>query len=87
MNQSKPDRTSDGLKEAMKIIADAFNNSADEAIYLRDILPYSKMHRLTFTKYLLQSMNDGFISKDSIDRYRVTEKGLEYLILHEIIQA
>lgn len=87
MNQSKPDRTSDGLKEAMKIIAEAFNNSTAEVIYLRNILPYSKMHRLTFNKYLLQAMNDGFISKDSIDRYRVTEKGLEYLILHEIIQA
>jgi len=87
LKQSKPDRTSDGLKEVMRIIAEAFNNSTDEVIYLREILPYSKMHRLTFNKYLLQAIRDELIEKDSIKRYVVTEKGLEYLVLHEIIQA
>lgn len=84
--ESKPDRTADGLKEAMSIVSKAFSNTSDEEIYLSQILPYNKMHRLTFDKYLYKAIQEGLINKDTIKRYKVTEKGIEYLITHEIIE-
>ncbi len=87
LNASKPDRASDGVKETMVAIAEAFNNSTDELIHLRDMLKYTDMHRLTFDKYLSIAINDKLMNKDSIDRYRVTNKGIEYLISHGIIEV
>lgn len=87
LNESKPDRTSDGVKETMMAIAEAFDNSTNELIYLKDMLKQNDMHRLTFDKYLSQVINDELVTKDRIDRYKVTDKGIEYLISHGIIKA
>lgn len=86
LKESKPDRVSDGLKAAMTTVAKAFNDSTDELIYLRQMLKHADMHRLTFDRYLLKAISEGLIIIDSIDRYKVTEKGIEYLITHKIIE-
>jgi len=86
LNESKPDRTADGLKEVMASVAAVFNNSSKEKLYLADLLLYNKMHRLTFDRYLLKALKDELINKDSLSRYKVTEKGIEYLISHGIIE-
>ena len=87
LEQSKPDRTSDGVKEVMIAISEAFRNSAENQIYLKPILANTSMHRLTFDKYLTSAIDDGLIEEDIINRYKVTDKGIEYLILHGIIDA
>lgn len=87
LNESKPDRSSDGIKEVLIAIAKAFNESSDELIFLKSILKHTEMHRLTFDKYLSKAIDDKLIFKDSIDRYKVTDKGIEYLISHRIIEA
>ncbi len=87
LKDSKPDRVSDGVKEAMLAVAKAFNDSTAELIYLRDMIKHTDMHRLTFDKYLSKAINDEFIIKDALDRYKVTDKGIEYLTSHGIIKA
>ena len=84
---SKPDRTADGLKSAMKAIAHAFENNPSEAIEIGIIMHKTEMHRLTLEKYLGQAENEGLISQDILNRYSVTDDGFEYLIHHGIIEA
>lgn len=87
LNESKPDRASDGVKEVMMAVAKAFENNANETIYLKPILGNTNMHRLTFDRYLSKAIGDGLIAKDIIGRYGVTDKGIEYLVSHGIIEA
>ncbi|KPH56643.1 toll/interleukin-1 receptor domain-containing protein [Pseudoalteromonas porphyrae] len=87
LNKSKPDRSSDGVKEVMLATSDAFNATAREVISLADLLKHTSMHRLTFERYLNHAVNDGLITKDVIARYGITSKGIEYLIEHGLIAA
>ena len=87
LSESKPDRISDGLKHVMTAVSDAFKNNPDEVISLRPILTNTDMHRLTFDRYMSKAINEGLITKDLINRYGVTQKGIEYLISHGIIDA
>lgn len=87
LGESKPDRISDGMKEVMVAVSEAFNSSADEYINLRAMLFNTSMHRLTFERYLSQAIDKGLVTKDIISRYRITPDGIEYLITHGIIDA
>jgi len=71
----------------MIAISEAFRNSADNQISLKPILANTSMHRLTFDKYLTSAIDDGLIEKDIIDRYKVTDEGIEYLMSHGIIDV
>lgn len=84
---SRPDRTADGLKEAMKTIAAGFQQSASEAIYLRDFSHLTGMHRLSLDKYMRQAIVEGLLTRDPLQRYSVTDKGYDYLIGHGIVEA
>ncbi|MBB3060691.1 hypothetical protein [Microbulbifer rhizosphaerae] len=84
---AKPDRVADGVKEVMQAIAKAFERNPDERIFLRSIVAQTGMHRLTLDRYLLTAQGDGLIDKDVLGRFGVTEKGIEYLISHNIINT
>lgn len=84
---SRPDRTADGLKEAMKTVAAGFQQSASEAIYLRDFSHLTNMHRLSLDKYLRHAIVEGLLTKDPLQRYSVTDKGFGYLVDHGIVGA
>lgn len=87
LEQSKPDRVSDGLKEAMKVISDAFNSTANQQVSIKDLMKYSSMHRLTLERYLNVAVKEGMLDRNIIAQYAVTAKGIEYLIEHGIIDA
>lgn len=87
LEQSKPDRVSDGLKETMRVVADAFNSKPDQHINIKDMTGYSSMHRLTLERYLNEAIKEGLLTKDLIARYTITNKGIEYLIDHGVIDA
>lgn len=86
MEHSKPDRTTDGIKEIMTAFANAFQRSPRDYITMHEILPQTKMHRLTIDKYIRQAMNEGLISEKLSDWFIVTDKGYDYLVAHNIIQ-
>ena len=87
LRESKPDRISDGLKQVMTAVSEAFNNNSDEVISLKSMLVNTDMHRLTFDRYMSEAINEGLMTKDIISRYGITQKGIEYLISHGIINA
>jgi len=84
---AKPDRTADGLKATMIVIADAFESNGQEALPLRDVVEYSNMHRLKLERYLNQAVKEGLVNKTSYGYYSVTNRGYEYLVNHGIIEA
>jgi hypothetical protein len=87
MNEAKPDRISDGTKEAMRTIADAFNNTSTETLSIANIFRYTSMHRLTLERYLISAIKDELLFKNTIGYYSVTGKGIEYLVEHSLIDA
>ncbi|SFB23104.1 toll/interleukin-1 receptor domain-containing protein [Azotobacter beijerinckii] len=87
LEQSKPDRVSDGLKETMKVVSDAFNSTPNQQVTIKDLMQYSSMHRLTLERYLNVAIKEGVLARDIIARYTITVKGIEYLIEHGIIEA
>ena len=84
---AKPDRTADGLKAAMSVIAAAFENSGQDELNMSSIIKYSNMHRLKLERYLNQAISEKFVSKSVINYYSVTNDGYEYLVNHGILDA
>ena len=82
---SRPDRTADGLKGAMKAVAAAFEVQPDDDLDIGTLMKYSDMHRLKLERYLNKGVEEGVLSKNFINKYAVTEAGYEYLESHEII--
>lgn len=87
MGKSKPDRTSDGLKEVMTAISNAFARNAASYVKLYEILPQTKMHRLTFDKYIRHAKSEGLVTEMVEGWFKVTDKGFEYLVAHNIVEA
>lgn len=84
---AKPDRTADGLKAAMTSIAAAFKKSPYDGLNIGQIAIFTNMHRLKLERYLEQAKSEGLVSKDVINKFKVTPDGYEYLVNHGIIEA
>lgn len=83
---AKAQRTADGIKEVMKIVVKAFNNSSSENVMFDDVFRYSSMPRLLFNKYFEEAEIEGLVEKFGI-YMKVTEAGREYADENEILEA
>lgn len=82
---SKPDRTSDGIKEVMRAIANASSGNVYGSASLPVALKRSSMHALVFRKYLSRAIEDGLLATSYEGAAKVTDKGYEYLVKHGIL--
>jgi hypothetical protein len=87
MENSKPDRTSNGVKEVMQAFAKAFEKNTKGYVTKQDLLPRTNIHGLTFDRYLHIAMSEGLIAEKLSGWYVVTASGFDYLIAHSIIQS
>lgn len=87
LENSKPDRTADGIKEVMQVFAKAFEKNTKDYVTMSELLPRTIMHRLTFDKYLNMAMNQDLIFEKLSGWYSVSEAGINYLVAHNIIDA
>jgi hypothetical protein len=87
LENSKPDRTADGVKEVMKAFASAFEKQTRDYVTMNDLMPRTNLHRLTFDKYLNQAMEEGMIYEKLSGWYCVSESGFDYMVAHNIIEA
>ena len=87
LNESKPDRISDGVKQVMRYVADSFEKTHSQTIVLADILRYSDMHRLTLDRYINMAIKQELLHRSLAGYIKVTSKGIEYLIEHGVIDA
>jgi predicted transcriptional regulator len=85
--KAKPDRTADGLKEVMKSIATAFENSTYDGLNVTQIANFTNIHRLKLEHYLEQAKSEGLVSKNLVNQFKVTPDGFDYLVNHGIIEA
>lgn len=84
---SRPDRTSDGLKELMKAVSVSYEGIDSKFIRYSSVVKKVSMHRLTLDLYLHKAVEDGLIRVDSDDTLYITNKGINYLVAHDIIEG
>lgn len=82
LNEARPDRTSDGIRQVITIIARAYSTIKSERINYTQILRYSDISRLKFDKYFIEAVNQGLIEKDMLSYVKFTGKGLSYAEEH-----
>jgi len=87
LQDSKPDRTADGLKAAMTVIAAAFEKSPYDKLNIGQINGFTDMHRLKLERYLSKAETEGLVESDIIGQYSVTDDGFDYLVNHGVIDA
>ncbi len=85
MEGARPDRISDGVKEVMKSVASCYEGRKYDYIWYESIIETVSMHRLTLDKYLRESVNQNLIVWRDNDKLVITQKGISYLELHNII--
>ncbi|MFZ2950968.1 MAG: TIR domain-containing protein, partial [Desulfuromonadaceae bacterium] len=84
LSESRPDRTSDGIKEMMNEIIDCYNRIKREHVMYNEVLKNTKMPRLKFDKYLNEAINQRLLDRSSIF-VLITEKGREYAEEHGLV--
>ncbi|MDD2735046.1 MAG: toll/interleukin-1 receptor domain-containing protein [Desulfuromonadaceae bacterium] len=80
--EARPDRTSDGVRQVITDVANAYDKIKSEKIHYNNVLQYSSMPRLKFDKYFVEAVNQGLLKKDIISYVEFTTKGLEYAEEH-----
>lgn len=88
MENSGPDRTSDGVKEVMKAVSRCFNMTASNYIHFDHLLNELTMHRIAVDKYLLDAKNSRLLTSphNFPSRIALTQKGRNYLFEHKIVE-
>lgn len=78
LNEARPDRTSDGIRQVITIIAKAYDNIKSVIINYNQILRYSDIPRLKFDKYFAEAVSQGLLEMDLMHNVKFTKKGLLY---------
>ncbi len=86
LEKSRPDRTSDGVKEVMKIVVKAFNTALLENVNYHELFGHSSMSRLKLDKYFKEALNQGLVTRDSL-YIRITDEGYQYLDDHGLLDS
>lgn len=84
LQESRPNRISDGVKEVMIGVASAYAGREYDYIWFSDLIKKVSMHRLSLDKYLQNAIQQGLVSRDDKCIY-ITSKGRDYLEVNEII--
>lgn len=82
---SRPDRTSDRVREVMEAIAYCYDNRKYEYVRYEAVLGRVSVHRLVLDRYL-NAARDGNLIRRERDLIYITEDGINYLIGHGIIE-
>lgn len=84
LQESRPDRISDGVKEVMIGVAGAYAGREYDYIWFSDLIKEVSMHRLSLDKYLQNAIQQGLVSRNDQCIY-ITPKGRDYLEVNEVI--
>jgi hypothetical protein len=89
MEQSRPDRTSDVVRQVMSDVFVAYEGTHQEFIPYARLVKQTSLRRLTLDIYVNKAIEEGLLekSKQYADAILVTPKGLKYLADREIIET
>ncbi len=86
MNQSRPNRMSNGIRSVMSTISLCYNDSDAEYVRYWEVRKASEFPRLSMDKYIQECRNLGYLVKsESGPNVTITPKGVKYLEDEEII--
>lgn len=86
LEKSRPDRTSDGIREVMEIVVKAFNSALLENVNYREMFGKSNIPRLKIDKYFQEAVNQGLVTRVGL-YIKITDKGYQYLEDHGLFDA
>ena len=86
LNEARPDRTSDGIRQLMIDLVRVFNNIRRENIMYDTFINQSTMPRLLLDKYFNEAAKKGLVKRNSI-YVEITEMGRLYAEENEIIDV
>jgi hypothetical protein len=87
MEEARPDRTSDGVREVMIAVSKTYDESIYEYITFPQLIKNLTMQRLTLDRYLKEAEHQGLIKRPQHKIVIITSKGLDYLVAKGIIEA
>ncbi len=87
MDEARPDRTSDGIRELMTNVVKGFNKSMLEDVTYSHLLRFSNMPRLMFDKYFKEATEAGLVYRNDFSLVKITEKGLLYAEENDIVSV
>ena len=87
MENARPDRVSDGVKEVMKAVAACYVGRKDNYIWFQNIINRVSLHRLTLDRYLKIAIEQGLIRWSGDSDLTISKEGVNYLINHKIIDG
>jgi len=81
LKESRPDRTSDGIRQLMTDVAAAFQGISVKYASYASVVGRSPLSRLMLDMYANQAIEQGLIERhpNYFDKISVTTKGLQYL--------
>jgi len=83
---SRPDRTSDGVREVMKVVSHLYEGNADNYIFFKHLIDNVSMHRFTLERYLNIAIEQGLIDWAGSNTLTITDTGVNYLFANRIIE-
>lgn len=89
MEQSRPDRTSDGVRQVMTDLAAAYEGTYREHLSYAKLVEKTSMSRLTLDFYVQHAIEQDLIEKSTQwqDSILITPTGLQYLVDRKIIET
>lgn len=89
MENSRPDRTSDGVRQVMMDLAAAYEGTHQEFIPYKRLVANTQMSRLTLDYYVKQAIELGLVQMSTryADAILITPAGLQYLVDRNIIET
>ncbi len=87
MSESRPDRTSDGVRQVISDVAVAFSGTSREYVEYQKVVEHTELSRLTLDMYVGEAIDEGLLQRhpNSFESIKVTPKGLIYLHEREMI--
>lgn len=87
MEDTRPDRTSDGVREVMIAVSKTYDKTDIPHIYFSNLIRNLSMQRLSLDRYIKEAENQGLINRPHQTTIIITSKGVEYLVARGIIEA
>lgn len=87
MKESRPDRTSDGVRQVMLDITNSYSGTSIEYVEYKIVVERTELSRLTLDMYVNEATDQGLLVRHSnyFTKIKVTPKGIKYLSDREII--
>lgn len=88
IEQRRPDRTSDGIRQIMADVAAGYEKTTDKHLSYKILKEQTSFSRMTLDFYINQAIKEGLLEMSKTYRaVEITKKGLAYLIDKEIIKT